>query len=90
MTSAFYRQYMQSVEWQAKRAQKLKQVGYRCEHRRFIFFRCKVRYWLEVHHKNYKRLGHERMSDLQALCDHHHDEADKKRQANNRVQHANA
>jgi hypothetical protein len=75
-----YRAYIgppASPAWQAKRQQKLRQAGNRCEgcgsHRaRGV--------WLEVHHKTYARLGHERLSDLKVLCNgpnsrHCHDKA---------------
>lgn len=36
---------------------------------------------LEVHHLNYERFGHERMSDLRVLCTPCHDAADEVREA---------
>ena len=63
-----YRAYMHSPEWQEVRRRKFDQVGERCQ-------RCgKWRHQLEsprilqVHHKTYKRLFHEWLSDLEVLC----------------------
>lgn len=69
-----YIAYMHSPEWEAVRQKKLKQVGYKCKKA--------SKYCagpLQVHHKTYKRFGHERMSDLDALCKFHHDIADNQR-----------
>lgn len=41
--------------------------------------RCKQARYLEVHHLTYKRLGFERMDDLEALCVRCHAQADLER-----------
>jgi 5-methylcytosine-specific restriction endonuclease McrA len=56
-----YRRYLKSAAWQAKRAQVILRDRGECR-------RCGSRYKLEVHHKNYVRFGHERLSDLVTLC----------------------
>ena len=68
-----YRQYLRSPEWKARaRATKLR-AGMRCQH-------CGVTgnfYTLQAHHVSYARLGHERASDLIALCDKCHERVSK-------------
>jgi hypothetical protein len=60
MAYEFYKQYMQSDEWKKKR--------------RLIYIRdvyckaCNSGSNLGVHHKTYKRLGEEKLSDLVLLC----------------------
>ena len=56
-----YHTYLRSPAWAAKRARVLRRAGYRCE-------QCGSHRMLQVHHKTYKRLGHEWMRDLVALC----------------------
>lgn len=59
-----YREYLRSPQWRRRREQRLKLDGYACQ-------QCGTtskQYRLEVHHLTYKRLGHERMEDLQTLC----------------------
>lgn len=57
-----YRAYMQSPEWDDLRRFMLHRAGYKCG-------RChKGNRVLQVHHKNYARLGHERVEDLMVLC----------------------
>lgn len=63
--SGFYDRYMQSRAWRRKRRRKLRRTGGRCE-------ACGLRGRLEVHHRTYERLGHERMGDLRVVCVHHH------------------
>lgn len=75
--SHFYVAYMQSEAWAAKRREKLREAGYRCQRRGSHGGR------LEVHHRHYETLGHERMSDLEALCAFHHGIADEERRALN-------
>ena len=60
-----YRQYLGSKQWKSKRKRKLGCAGYACEscgvtHKKGVT--------LDVHHKTYKRVTKERMSDLQVLC----------------------
>jgi hypothetical protein len=73
-----YLEYLESDEWKAKRAAKLAEVGGKCE--KWTAKDCDCAGLLQVHHKNYDRLGHELMSDLMVLCEHHHKEEDQKRQ----------
>jgi hypothetical protein len=63
--SDFYRLYIKSQEWEAKRKQRLEMDGHKCAV-------CKARSGLEVHHNDYSRLGDELMSDLITLCKTHH------------------
>lgn len=59
-------EYLNSPHWQQVRQQKLSQVGYRCQS-------CGRQIdHPDVHHLNYKNVGHENMSDLQVLCRHCH------------------
>jgi len=85
MTSQAYNEYMQSTEWRVIRSLKLEAAGDRCEHRTLIFWRCNERRRLEVHHRNYRRLGRERPSDLKVLCKAHHRQADNWRKIKNRI-----
>lgn len=63
--SAEYRAYIKSPAWQAKRREVFAYHGRRCA-------RCGTRFRLQVNHKTYERLGHERMEDLNILCKKHH------------------
>lgn len=45
-----------------------KRAGYRCERKGCGKSDC----YLEVHHKNYRNLGHERPEDLETLCEQCH------------------
>lgn len=56
-----YRRYLQSGHWKSVRGAALVRAGWRCE-------RCSSQILLEVHHRTYKRRGHEHESDLIALC----------------------
>jgi 5-methylcytosine-specific restriction endonuclease McrA len=64
-TSAEYKQYLQSPQWQAKRRKILHRAGYRCE-------LCRKAKPLQVHHLTYERKFRERLGDLQAVCDRCH------------------
>jgi 5-methylcytosine-specific restriction endonuclease McrA len=57
-----YRDYLLSPEWQEKRKEALRLAGYRCQ----VCYAGDVT--LDVHHRTYKRLGHELMTDLVVLC----------------------
>lgn len=57
----FYRWYVRSKPWQKKRLQIIARQKGKCK-------RCGLSGRLEVHHLTYKRLGHERHYDLEALC----------------------
>jgi hypothetical protein len=56
-----YQEYLQSPEWQEKRDEVLGQARHRCRV-------CNSRHQLEVHHRTYDRVGHERSDDLTVLC----------------------
>ena len=56
-----YVEYLRSDQWAAKRRAAMKHHGRKCGV-------CGSVRSLEVHHLTYKRLGHERMKDLQILC----------------------
>ena len=61
-----YAQYMRSAAWGQKRRQVLQRADGVCER-----WNCQ-REPTEVHHKTYRRLGDERLSDLEAVCWHCH------------------
>ena len=68
-----YDKYIKSARWRNISEAMKKHANYVCA-------RCKTHTTvLEVHHKNYDRLGKERMSDLEVLCKSCHDVADRKR-----------
>lgn len=56
-----YKSYLLSKDWKKKRALKLKSVGNKCQC-------CGSIYRLQIHHKTYKRLFKEPLSDLVVLC----------------------
>lgn len=81
-----YNEYIKSPQWKQRREQALARSGYCCE-------KCGFSKWskkLEVHHITYERLGNERASDLQVLCQECHKEEDAKRAAAGRVKSYNA
>ena len=57
-----YQEYLQTPEWQARRKQHLKSVGYRCQ----ICNSSGV--IIDIHHRTYERRGQEHYKDLIALC----------------------
>jgi hypothetical protein len=64
-----YSRYLRSPWWRERRQKALAHAGNRCE-------KCQTTYRLEVHHRNYARLGEELDTDLEVLChdchaDHH-------------------
>lgn len=61
-----YWNYLQGPEWQAKRIQRLRLSGFRCEV-------CAVKNVTHVHHLTYDRIYHEAMDDLLPLCSEHHE-----------------
>jgi phage terminase large subunit GpA-like protein len=69
-----YIEYMKSPEWK-ERCKRLRRLcGFKCG-------RCgAMNILLEVHHKTYERLGHERNSDLEVLCARCHKRADQERE----------
>ncbi|HEV8653179.1 MAG TPA: HNH endonuclease [Actinomycetes bacterium] len=60
-----YQEYLESPEWQAKRALALERDGHQCTE-------CHRADRLEVHHITYVRLGRELLEDLVTLCFHCH------------------
>lgn len=56
-----YREYLASKHWLNKRREALSHYGRKCN-------RCGKSYGLHVHHKTYKRIGCEKMVDLEVLC----------------------
>ncbi len=67
-----YRDYIHSPQWRANRKAFLKRSNGICE-------RCKKYKATEVHHLNYDRLGKERLTDCEAVCDGCHPKADQER-----------
>ncbi len=75
-----YEMYIASDEWKRRRRRAIELAGYCCE-------RCGATAWdkkLEVHHLTYERMGHEKDSDLMALCPECHAVADRERERNAR------
>lgn len=56
-----YSDYLKSPEWLRRRQVALKVMDYRCQ-------LCNSAESLQVHHRDYSRLGCERMTDLIILC----------------------
>ena len=56
-----YKKYLLSRAWKRKRDKVLKRANYKCQI-------CKTRNAWQVHHKTYKRIFKERLSDLVAIC----------------------
>ena len=59
----FYVEYLRSDKWEYKRQQKAYEQCHTCE-------RCskRIEKGFHIHHKTYKRLGNELLSDLMFLC----------------------
>lgn len=72
-----YREYLQSLQWHAKREAALRRCGGACQ-------KCRATKDLEVHHKHYETFGREGPDDLEVLCIPCHDRADEERR---RVNH---
>jgi 5-methylcytosine-specific restriction endonuclease McrA len=70
--TATYRRHLRSPRWRYLKACIARSRGRRCE-------RCGATYGLQLHHKTYIRLGHERPSDVELLCDSCHRRADLER-----------
>lgn len=66
-----YRDYLQTQQWYATRDRRLRAAGFRCEFE-LNSKRCDGTHSLNVHHRNYQRLGAELDSDLEVLCRLHH------------------
>lgn len=58
--------YLRSAHWAGIRKQALKRAEHRCQV-------CNGTERLDVHHRTYERLGHERPGDLTVLCRRCHD-----------------
>jgi hypothetical protein len=71
-----YIAYMRSPEWDAVRKRALSAAKYKCKYRS-RFSKCSGP--LQVHHKTYKNLFHERPEDLEVVCKKHHRWADIRR-----------
>lgn len=56
-----YLEYLKSKEWKAIRVKLFQLRGRKCEE-------CDATRFLQIHHKTYIRLYHEKMDDLQILC----------------------
>jgi hypothetical protein len=67
-----YLAYLNSFTWHLKRWLRLNYAGHKCEN-------CGSREKLQCHHRTYERLFHERISDLQILCEDCHLLADAQR-----------
>ncbi len=63
-TVTSYRKYLSTVHWSIVRAKKLL-LNPKCE-------KCKTPILLNIHHKTYKRLGRELLTDLITLCEDCH------------------
>lgn len=71
MVTQFYKTYLKSDAWKAKRQEVFRTYGKRC-------YACrKAPKVLHVHHVDYSRLGHEAMGDLIPLCVPCHKEVTK-------------
>jgi len=56
-----YKEYLQTAWWKHRRMVAFRRAGWKCN-------RCKSSKKLQVHHRSYERLGHERHRDLEVLC----------------------
>ena len=57
-----YAEYLASPWWKWRRRRTMRLAGYHCQ-------RCGTAARLQVHHKNYARVGNEADEDLEALCE---------------------
>lgn len=60
----YRRIYLRSKHWRRLRAKVAQRAGYTCERKGCIAYGDN----LDVHHKTYERIGHERLDDLVYLC----------------------
>jgi 5-methylcytosine-specific restriction endonuclease McrA len=67
-----YKRYLRSPKWRHLKAQIARSRGRRCE-------RCGATFGLQLHHKNYLRLGRELPTDVELLCGYCHGMADFER-----------
>ena len=69
-----YKKHLRSGRWRRLRQSALSRSGGKCE-------RCgEETRWLDCHHLNYDRFGHERLEDLAVLCVPCHIIADRERE----------
>jgi len=61
-----YRKYLHTYHWEHLRELKLLEVDNRCQI-------CYNKVGLNVHHRTYERLGHEKLMDLTVLCKECHE-----------------
>ncbi len=71
---AWYDQYLQSPEWQARRRLVLRRAGGKCEG-------CRIRRAVQAHHLTYDRVGREMLFDLVAVCAECHNQIHAKERA---------
>ena len=67
-----YERHIRSAKWSNMRDDMMRLRGRKCE-------TCGQSGYLYLHHKTYERLGKELIADLELLCTHCHEAADKKR-----------
>jgi len=72
-----YAQYINSPEWRKLCRLVKKRAGHLCERRGPEEIHIGRP---SVHHLTYDRFKHEKLTDLQLLCDHHHEVADHERE----------
>ena len=75
-----YHHYMQSDTWMLK-SRAMRDYFKTCAV-------CNSDKHLQVHHKHYETLGHERLEDLTVLCGDHHWEYEKRRKEEKEAEHA--
>lgn len=68
---AIYRNYLRGKKWKKKRKAVMRRAGYTC--------RCCGGRATEVHHRTYKRIFREKVSDLEAVCRQCHKHKHKQR-----------
>lgn len=61
-----YKEYLETPEWESRKAQHLKSTGYRCQ----VCNSSNIQ--LHVHHRTYERRGCENFKDLIVLCEECH------------------
>jgi hypothetical protein len=71
----FYKLYINSYEWRKIRRKRLEKDGFRCQNH---FVRI-VNKNLHVHHKTYRHLGNEKLTELITLCEDCHNEIHKRK-----------
>jgi 5-methylcytosine-specific restriction endonuclease McrA len=74
-----YHRYLYTWQWRFRRRLRLLWAGHKCEN-------CGSRKGLQAHHLTYERLYHERISDLQILCEVCHPLADAQRRYDKALQ----